>query len=200
MPDLRIEKGRATRDRLIAAGRERFGKQGYDATSITAILDAAGTTRGSLYHHFETKEELFDAVLDRVVADVADTVADAARAAGGDPVASLRAGCAAWLRLALDPAIQRIAIVDAPVVVGWQRWRELDEEHTLGRLRANLQLIADAGRIPPGDVNVLAHMLLAAVNEAALLIAGADDPESALETGQAAVDMLLDRVVGGAGD
>ena len=190
-----MERGRATRDRLVEAGRELFGQRGYDATSIEAILDSAGVKRGALYHHFDTKSALFDAVLDRVVADIAADAAKAARAAP-DPVASLRAGCDAWLRMALDPGVQRIALLDPPAVVGWTRWREIDEQHTLGGLRRSLQLIAEEGRLPRGDVDVLAHMLLAAVNEAALLIARADRPRKALAAGQAAVATLLDRLVG----
>jgi AcrR family transcriptional regulator len=195
MTDRRIERGRATRERLLDTGRRLFGERGYDATSIEAILDAAGVARGSLYHHYATKEELFDAVLDRVVAEIADQAAEAARSAA-DPVASLRAGCAAWLRMSLDPAVQRIALLDAPAVVGWTRWRELDEQHTLGRLRANLRRIADDGQLPAGQVDVLAHMVLASVNEAALMIARAEDPQAALEAGQAAMDTLLDRLIG----
>jgi AcrR family transcriptional regulator len=195
MADLRIEKGRATRERLIQAGRELFGARGYEDTSIGAILQAAGVTRGSLYHHFETKEALFDAVLDRVVAEIAATAAQAARAAP-DPVASLRAGFAAWLRMALDPGVQRIALLDPPSVVGWTRWREIDEQHILGGLRATMRRLARQGRLPPGDVDLYAHMLLAAVNEAALLIARAEDPAAALATGQAAVDALIDRLTG----
>lgn len=196
VPDGRIEKGKATRERLIAAGRELFGAQGYEGTSIETILEAAGVARGALYHHFPTKEALFDAVVDQVVANVAKDVAAAARAAGTDPVANLRAGCAAWLRMALDPAVQRTVLIDPPAVLGWTRWRQLDEQHTLGGLRRNLERIARRGDIPESQVDVLAHMLLAAVNEAALHIAGAEEPEAALITGQAALDTLLDRLVG----
>jgi AcrR family transcriptional regulator len=192
--DLRVQRGRATRDRLIAAARELFGARGYDGTSIEAVLESAGVARGALYHHFPTKEALFDAVLDQVVADVAEAVADAARAAP-DPVASLRAGCTEWLRMALDPAVQRIALLDPPAVVGWSRWREIDEQHTLGGLRTSLELIAIEGRLPAGNVDLLAHMVLAAVNEAALMIARAEDPEQALRQGREAVDTLLDRLV-----
>src|SRR5438034_9042196 len=73
--DLRVERGRATRERLIAAGRELFGSHGYEATSIEAVLERAGVKRGGLYHHFDSKKSLFDAVLDRVVADISDDVA-----------------------------------------------------------------------------------------------------------------------------
>jgi AcrR family transcriptional regulator len=195
--DLRLQKGIATRDRLIAAGRELFGERGYEATSIEAILEAGGVARGALYHHFPTKQALFDAVLDRVVAEIADQAAVAARGAA-DPVASLRAGCSTWLKMALDPAIQRIALLDAPAVVGWTRWRELDDQHILGRLRRSLEMIAAEGLLPDADVDLLAHMVLASVNEAALLIARADEPEAALAKGQAAVDALIGRLVGSA--
>ncbi len=196
MPDLRLDKGRATRDRLIAAASELFGQRGYESTSIEAILSAAGVKRGSLYHHFASKEALFDAVLDRQIAGISDAIAAAARAAGPDPVASLRAGCSSWLQMALDPSIQRITLVDAPAVVGWTRWRELDGRHTLGRLRANMFRIANNSDLPTDDVDVLAHMLLAALSEAALLIARAGDPETALAAGQAALETLLDRLTG----
>ena len=195
MVDGRVEKGRETRERLIATGRALFAERGYEATPIEAILEAAGVARGALYHHFATKEALFDAVLDRLVAEIADTAADAARTAS-DPAASLRAGCSAWLRMALRPDVQRIALVDAPAVVGWTRWRALDEQHTLGRLRANLRAIADGGRLPVEQVDLLTNMVLASVIEAALTIAEAGDPQAAFESGQAAVDTLLDRLIG----
>ena len=190
--DLRVARGQATRERLIATARELFGRDGYDATSIEAVLRDAGVARGSLYHHLENKTSHLDAVLDRVVAEIA---AEAARA-HDDPVEGLRAGCGAWLRMALDPAVQRISLVDAPAVVGWSRWRELDEQHTLGGVRRSLQRIADSGRLPSDQVDVLAHMLLASVSEAALLIPHAQDPEAALQAGQAAFDTLLDRLAG----
>jgi AcrR family transcriptional regulator len=192
--DNRVEKGKATRDALIGAARELFGERGYDGTSIGAVLDAAGVARGALYHHFATKEELFDAVLDQEVARVSAVAANAARKEN-DPLASLRAGCATWLRVALDPAVQRIVILDPPAVVGWKRWRELDEVHTLGGLRTNLTALATQGHIAESEVDTFAHMLLAAVTEAALLIAQADEPQAALARGQAAVDTLLTRVL-----
>jgi AcrR family transcriptional regulator len=188
--DGRIERGRATRERLLAAGREQFGAHGYDGASLDAILAAAGVKRGALYHHFESKQELFDAVLDREVAAIAERIAKEAGAVS-DPVESLRIGCKAWLRMALDPEVQRIVLLDPPSVVGWSRWRELDEVHTLGGLRRNLELIAERGRLADGDIDLFAHMILASVSEAALLVARADKPRSALKVGEASVESLL---------
>ncbi|MBV9415497.1 MAG: TetR/AcrR family transcriptional regulator [Solirubrobacterales bacterium] len=194
MVDGRIERGKATRERLIEAAREQFGAHGYEGTSLDAILGVAGVKRGALYHHFASKQELFDAVLDRVVGEMAERVANAAGAAS-DPVESLRIGCATWLRMALDPEVQRIVLLDPPSVVGWTRYREIDEAHTLGGLRHNLERIAAQGRLAGGDVDLLAHMVIASVNEAALMIARAKNPRAALKTGEATVTTLLDGLV-----
>jgi AcrR family transcriptional regulator len=194
MADLRLEKGQATRERLVRSARGLFGKRGYEATSIEAVLEAAGVRRGSLYHHFPSKEALFDAVLDQLVREIARAAAGAARAAGSDPVATLRAGCRSWLKMALDPAIQRIVLLDAPAVLGWSRLRELDEQHTLGGLRSNLLRIARGGRIATREIDLLAHMLLAALNEAAMLIARTADGRAALAAANAALDTLLERL------
>ena len=195
MSDLRVERGKATRERLVATARELFGRDGYEATSVESVLKEAGVAKGSLYHHFENKPALFDAVLDQVVSEVAGKAGQAA-ARHDDPVESLRAGCAEWLRTCLDPAVQQIALVDAPAVLGWARWRELDEQYTLGGVRRSLLGLADSGRVPAAQVDALANMLLAAVGEAALLIVRADDPEAALAAGLAAFDTLLDRLAG----
>jgi AcrR family transcriptional regulator len=192
--DLRIERGKTTRERLISVGFDLFGTYGYEATSVAAILDMAGLARGAFYHHFPTKADLFDAVLDRVVARIADVSAEAARG-HDDPVASLLAGCATWLDVALDPALQRIAFLDASAVLGWERYRELDEQHTLGRLKVALRRIAKTGLLPEENVDMLAHMVSGAVSEAAMLIARSKDKVGARAEGQAALDTLLGRLL-----
>src|SRR3954468_7549780 len=194
--DLRLERGRSTRERLVAAGRDLFGRPGLDAASIEAILRETGLARGALYHHFADKRALFDAVLDDVMVDIARTVAEAAMR-HDDPVDSLRAGFGRWLELAAAPSIQRITLLDPPFVLGWARWRELDEQRVLGGLRKSLGRVAQTGRIREGDVDLLAHMLIAAVNEAALMIAGAENPETALRDGRATVDDVLTRLLAG---
>lgn len=194
MVDQRRVRGRATRQRLLAAARELFGERGYDATSIEAVLEASGVARGALYHHFQSKAEAFDAVAEQVFIEIANETSTAAAAGRTDPLERLRAGAQAWLRMALDPVIQRIALLDPQAVVGWTRWRELDEQYTLGALRASFRRLSAEGRIPDGEAELLAQMLLAALNEAALFIAYAEDQQAAATTGRAAVDTLLDRL------
>jgi hypothetical protein len=141
---------------------------------------------------------LFWAVLEGVATRVGGQLADAA-ADAPDPVAALRAECLMWIRLAGDPAVQQIALIDAPAVLGWQRWRELDEQGSLGPIRAALAHAAEAGRIEPRHVDTFAHIVLAATYEVALMIARSDDPAGALGAGESAVAEFLDRLLGTTG-
>jgi AcrR family transcriptional regulator len=193
MLDRRRQRGVATRGRLLAAARGLFGERGYEGTSIEAVLGSSGVARGALYHHFHSKAELFDAVAEQLFIEIAEETAAAARGVT-DPLEGVRAGSHAWLRMALDPAVQRIALLDPPAVLGWTRWRALDEQYTLGGLRASFRRLVAEGRLPRGEEQLLAHMLLAALNEAALFITYAEDQAAALETAGATIDTLLDRL------
>jgi AcrR family transcriptional regulator len=194
-PNKNVARGEATRAQLIAIATRMFAERGYEDTSIEAVLREAGVSRGSLYHHFASKEALFEAVAEDVETSVgAQTLAVASSADG--PVAALRAGSLAWIRLAGDPVVQRILLIDAPSVLGWERWRAMEEHHALGGIRAVLQVIANDGKLRPDLVGTLAHVLLASVNEVALLVARADDKEAAMKAGADAVDELLQRLFG----
>lgn len=190
-----IERGKATRAQLVDVATRLFAAHGYDGTSIEAVLAESGASRGSLYHHFPGKEALFLAVLEDAAARVTRPTVEAMRAAP-DPLAALRIGCLAWIRLAGDPVTRQIAVIDAPAVLGWQRWRELDEQGPLGVIRELLAGAAEAGYIKVPHVDAFAHIVLAALNEVALMIARADDHAEALATAESAVAEFLDRLLG----
>jgi AcrR family transcriptional regulator len=190
-----VERGKATRAHLIDVATGLFAAHGYDGTSIEAVLADSGVSRGSLYHHFRGKDALFLAVLEEVGARVGGQVADAMRGAA-DPIAALRSGALAWFRLAGDPVVQQITLVDAPAVLGWQRWRELDEQSNLALIRAALTYAAGKGSIEQRHVDTFAHIALAASNEVALMIARADDPAAALQAGTSGLTEFLDRLLG----
>lgn len=192
--DGRTLRGIATRERLVATARQLFGERGYEATSIEDVLTASGVARGALYHHFASKRDLFDAVAEEVFAEIAERTATAARQAGTDMVERLRLGTRAWLEMALDPAVQRITLLDPPTALGWARWRDLDERHTLGALRAAFRRLEAQGRVPASQGDLLAHLVLAAANEAALFIGSAADQRAALATARATLDTLLDAI------
>jgi AcrR family transcriptional regulator len=192
-PNKNIARGEATRSQLLAIATRMFAERGYEDTSVEAVLREAGVSRGSLYHHFASKEALFEAVAEEVETSVgARTLAAAAGADG--PVAALRAGSLAWIRLAGDPVVQRILLIDAPSVLGWERWRAMEEQHALGGIKAILHVVAQQGKLRPELADTLAHVLLASVNEVALLVARAQDKETAMKEGADAIDELLQRL------
>ncbi len=191
--DKRSDRGQATRAHILQVATELFAAQGYEATSIEVVLKASGVSRGALYHHFANKEALFTAVLESVEAHVAKQVS-AAAAGASNPLDALRAGCAAWLELARDRTVRQVVLVDAPSVIGWQAWRDLDNQFALGLIKAALSGMAAAGRLRPDMVDTYAHLLLAAMIEASLLVARANDADDAIAKGREALEELLSGV------
>jgi len=189
----RAAQGQATRDHLVAVAIGLFGEQGYEDTSIEDVLRAAGVSRGALYHHFAGKEALFEASLlvieGRMTEGLLAVIAGAPSA-----VAALRAAALGWIDMAGDPAIARIVLIDGPSVLGWERWR-IQGGQALGEMRAMLQAVAYEGQLTPGLVNAFAHVLLASLDEIALMIAQAEDPAAAMAEGRTAVEELLRRLI-----
>ena len=185
------ERTAQTRAALITAARRLFGAEGFAEVGAERVTREAGMTRGALYHQFDGKAGLFAAVLDQVEAEIAQRVADAV--AGFDPADTtgmLVAGAAAWLDASTEPDLQRIVLLDGPSVLGWDRWREICLRHTVGLIAALLQDGIDRGSLPPQPVQALTHVLVGAVDEAALYIAQADDAAAA----RADMDLVLHRL------
>lgn len=180
----------ATRARLIGAARELFADRGFDAVPAEEIVERAGLTRGALYHHFGGKAGLFEAVHELLHREIAGRIEHAAAVEPG-PWGGLVAGCLAFLDACTDPEVQRLVLLDAPVVLGWERWRAVDAAHGLGLLKQGLGEAMAAGDLPGQPVDPLAHLLSGAMNEAGMWIARAPDPEQARrEAGEALVGML----------
>jgi AcrR family transcriptional regulator len=193
-PGKRAAQGRATRGQLIEVATRLFAEHGYEGTSVEAVLSAAGVSRGALYHHFAGKEALFEAVVSAVSDQVTVELTEAVRGCA-DPLDAMRTAAIAWIGLAADPVIQRVVLVDAPSVLGWDRWRAMDDGRTLGAMRAMLQAISDSGRLPAELVGPFSHMILAALDEIVLVIARAPDSTAAVAEGRMAVQALIDRLL-----
>jgi AcrR family transcriptional regulator len=183
----------ATRRALLDAGRHLFAERGFAGAGQEEIVERAGVTRGALAHHFGTKLGLFRAVVESLETELAEHIATAAMVGDG-PMAHLRLGCLAFLDAALDPAVRRIVLLDAPAVLGWQAWRELDTTYGLGLVAEALEHCMEAGLVPRRPVQPLAHILLAAMNEAAMLVANADDPVATRAVVGLEVEHLLNRI------
>ena len=191
MENKHVERSRATRERLLAHARTLFGERGYAAVGTEEIVRAAGVTRGALYHQFRDKEALFEAVVEEVEAETTGRVA-AQVAGASDALEELRSGCRAFLALCADPQVERILLLDAPAVLGWDRWREIGLRHNLGLVTAALEGGMEAGAIARQPTAALAHLLIGALDEGAMLVARADDRDAA----RAEVDAVMDRLLG----
>lgn len=191
MESKHAQRSHATREKLVAEARARFGARGYAHVGTEEIVRAAGVTRGALYHQFKDKEALFEAVVEALEAELTERVAGAA-AGAADPLDALRAGARAFLALSAEPEIERIVLLDAPAVLGWGRWREIGLRHGLGLVTGVLQAGMDAGAIARQPVTALAHLLIGALDEGAMLIARADDREAVRAEVEAVLDRLLD--------
>jgi len=176
----KAEQSEATRQALIAVARELFAERGYAGVGTEEIVQRSRVTRGALYHHFRDKKDLFRAVYEQLEAELAEALSrQLAERPADDPIALLIAGVRAYLDYSMDPALARIALVDAPSVLGWREWREVDERYGLGLVVAGLQGAMAAGAISDQPAKPLAHLILGALGEAGMLIANADDPEAA---------------------
>jgi AcrR family transcriptional regulator len=190
----KVEKGLETRREIIETATRLFAERGYAAVSIEAVLAACGISRGALYHHFQSKEALLEAVFEAVEIDVTQHVLARATSAAS-PSEVLQTGCEAFLDLTQDLTVRQIVLTDAPSVLGWEKWREIDARHAFGLLKAALDPAAAEAGLPASLVDAFAHMLLASLSEIALMIAQADDRTEALTRGKAAVRELLVRML-----
>jgi AcrR family transcriptional regulator len=167
------ERTEATRAALIAAARALFAERGFAAVSTGQIVDRARVTRGALYHHFEDKRTLFAAVHEELEAEL---VARIGEGLAGDAPRSgtfdlLVAGTDLFLDACEEPTFARIALQEAPSVLGWQQWREIDAKYSMGLITSVLTQGMQAGELRAHPVEPLAHLLLGALGEAGLLIA-----------------------------
>jgi AcrR family transcriptional regulator len=171
-------RGASTRSALLRVGRELFAERGYAAVGTEEIVARAGVTRGALYHHFADKRDLFRAVHEEVEEQL---VGDIGARMGGieDPWELIVTGLRAFLDACTDPAIMRISFLDAPAVLGWQEWRQISERYGMGLVSFGLQNAMDRGVLAPRPVRPLAHLLMGAMSEAAMVIVNDDDPNAA---------------------
>lgn len=189
------KRSEQTRREVLAAARLLFAERGFADVSMDQIAELVGVSRGPLYHYFADKQDLFRAVYEATEAELAEKVISNVRArsvaAGPDAWREVASGCQAFLDACLDPGVQRILLVEAPSVLGWDARKDI-ARHGLGMIRQGLKMAVDQGAIESQPVEPLAHLLRAVLTEGATLIARAEDPVSARVEVGAAVDRLID--------
>lgn len=158
----------------MTAARRLFGTQGFAGTTMDEIAEAAGTAKGAVYHHFKTKEAVFEAVFDLVSRDLVAEIDSAARTEK-DVLAAMVAGTQHYFAATAKGPTGQIILRDGPAVLGWERWRKIDAQHFGGKMPRALAVAMEAGLIAKQPIEPLARLLLGAVTEAAVACAGRTD-------------------------
>jgi AcrR family transcriptional regulator len=185
------ERSEATREALIGAARGLFTERGYDHVGTEEIVRAAGVTRGALYHHFGDKASLLEAVYGRIEAESTERVARVVLGSElHSPLDAMKAGVAAFLEECAKPELRQIALHDAPAILGWERWREIGAANGLGLIEASLGAAIEAGEIRELPVKQTAHLLMGALDEAAMVLARDERPEARAEVTEVLVALL----------
>ena len=189
------ERSAATVEAIAAAARKLFAQKGFEATSIDEIAARAGVAKGAVYHHFASKEDVFALVLDTVQGELAALPPPPPSRRLASPVDFIADSILRYLLAASEPAVKRILLVDGPAAVGWQKWREIDAKYFGATARA--AVAAALGGTPnEREVDALAHLLLGAVMEAALVCATAPDPKKTARELTAALKRMLRGLAG----
>lgn len=188
----REEYAEATRLALIAAGRDIFAREGFQAAGIEAISRAARVTRGAFYHHFEDKKALFDAVVVSLQAEAAARVQEKSKDRQ-DVWERLRVGIDAYLDASLEPAYARIVVQEAPAVLGSKRFAEIEEAYPMALLMATLKVLKRTDELAFEDIDLLGRMLDAMICKLSIMLLAADDPKKLRTRGHKIIGALLDQ-------
>jgi AcrR family transcriptional regulator len=190
------ERSAATRDALISAARKLWGLRGYAEVGTPEIATAAGVTRGAMYHQFADKAALFSEVVETVEQDVMGRMATVVAGSGATtPADAIRAAVDAWLEVSGDPEVRQLILLDAPSVLGWAAFRDVAQRYSLGMTEQLLTEAIRAGQLPRQPVRPLAHVLIGALDEAAMAIATADDPKRARRETEEVLHRLIDAML-----
>ena len=192
----KVEQYESTRKALLQAARELFTERGYAHTSTQEIVKRAGVTRGALYYHFRDKTDVFRAVFNDISLSVIAQVASAVQAAQGEQGdlwdRFCRVPTAAYLDACLDPAVQRIMLIDSVSILGLKEKYALDEKHAIGFVRVAFQELMNAGLMAPQPIKPLIRLILGAGRDASLYVACADDMPTARKEMGASLERLFD--------
>jgi AcrR family transcriptional regulator len=185
------ERSELTRNAILEAAGRLFADVGFNSATVDDIARAAGVAKGAVYHHFPTKEDVFEAVFKRASAQL---VAEVVRSGAGakDALEAMVVGTRAYFEICASPAFRQVILVDGPAVLGWQKWREIDEAHFGRMIPAALTAAIEAGLLRDLPVEPLARLLLGAASEAAAACAASADPRSIGLAHAAAFQTLLD--------
>lgn len=190
------QRSHETRAALVATARRLFASRGFHATGTGEIVELAQVTRGALYHHFKNKEDLFEAVYRQTELELTENAQAATMALQGQTPRRVIASLDAYLKLlATRRDLQRILLLDGPMVLGWERWSAIRSEFELAGWARTLALLIERGQMAQVPIEPLAQIIIAAINGAILTVAHASDPDKTLAEITQALTLLIGSLI-----
>ncbi|MEU0502117.1 TetR/AcrR family transcriptional regulator [Nocardia sp. NPDC005998] len=178
MEALRDKYAENTRRTLLDTALSLFAARDYAGISAEELVRGAGLTRGALYHHFDGKRGLFEAIFDELERQAAQRIRTAIESVS-DPFDRVDRGVAEFLAVCAEQDFRHVVLQQGPIALGWQRWRELDQQHLGGLVLEAVRNLLDAALIQPHPAELIASAFYGALTELSLTIADTDDPQQA---------------------
>jgi AcrR family transcriptional regulator len=145
-----------------------------------------------MYHHFDTKLDLFEAVYEQGESDLVAQFAEMMGQASTPYDALVRATRAYLTLCETSPYLRRVGLGQARTVLGWERWRHAAMRHGLGLVIAMFRAAMDIGELQPREPELTGHLLLATLIEGALLVIAAADPPAVRADVEELIVIFLD--------
>lgn len=186
------KKPSRNREKLIAAARRLFSERGYGAVGTEEIVREAGVTRGALYHQFADKRDLFRAVLQEMLPEIGQRLYEETMARIGHDREDLQVGAQVLLGIYAEPEVRHLLLIEGPAVLGLADWMALQAPLAHLFLDHALRHLVEEGLVKEKELPSLIELLSGALQQAALGIAAADDPQTARSTYAAGLDRLIE--------
>jgi len=148
MPEVKSRRelySEATRAALLDEATTLFAERGYAGTSLEDVASASQVTRGAVYHHFASKQALFEAVLD--LQEQRATTEILAAAGAADPWEAAMLALDTYLTHCCDPVYGRLVWLEGPAALGWHRWRECEKKYSYGLVEQFIRDLVEGGYV-----------------------------------------------------
>lgn len=187
-----IEATYKTTSSLLMIARRHFTKFGYYHVSLEKIAEEGHVTRGAVYHHFKNKQGLFIAVLESIQRDISLHIEKEAMKSE-DPWQQLILGCVEFVKRANAIENRRILLIEAPAILGWDVWRNIDKSTSLSVLQEHIVDLKLKGYLCDNvDTTLMSYAISGALNELSLCYSQHEETEK-----DAKMFILISQIVNG---
>ncbi|NRA29300.1 MAG: TetR/AcrR family transcriptional regulator [Parvularculaceae bacterium] len=159
------QRAESTRALLLRGFRAAFLERGFEETTTQFVLDQTGLSKGAMYHHFRSKNDIVEALYaDESRGAIERAVGRIDQAA--PPLEQLKAACLAWTEEVRSPSVSKVLFEIGPAALGPSRAKEIEDSISLDRIQGLLDAAVSQGDFRSMDTRLIAAFLNALVAEA----------------------------------